>query len=120
MKHPHQIGYVNPNAFTGDNVQNILVNSWKFMAGKEDGKIEAIKIYRILYDCDLFSAKKGVEHYIDTLTIQKRAREVDEIKKAFLRGGSISVPATIRGLIDIGVVNPKELVTSWVNEIELT
>lgn len=49
-------------------------SAWTLLARQSiktgEGKIEAIKLYRLLYDEALFEAKQAVEHYIESQKYQ--------------------------------------------------
>lgn len=92
--HPHIMskGYIDP-VHIGNAVRE-LGEAWKFYANN-NAKINAIKLYRMLYGCGLKEAKDGVEYFI----YEEKFAPI----LSHFRSGAYSAIQAINSLVDRGM-----------------
>jgi len=108
IKHPHQ-NYSNPPShLPWSTVASHLTDAWKFYCKKGE-KIDAIKLYRVVYGCGLKEAKDGVEYYM--------YNEIFEDAKRYFNTGAGHSSVCAR-LVAAGIshYDAKVKVSAWVAE----
>lgn len=110
MTHPHLVrkNKVELKGIQIPVIEDMLVRAWQFYATHKN-KIEAIKVYSKIYECDLRVAKAGVEDFA-------RSHSLYKWKNSFLSGMQ-PIDLTI-GLITEGFMKDEatDIVVGWVRE----